>query len=205
MGMIKFSNILAVGAHPDDIEYSCLGFLLKQKNLGANVSVYIASNGSRNDQSKGIIRIQESINSMEFNDFTYYQRESGEFNYLEIESEIRGVLNSERFDCVLVHDPNDTHQEHRLIYEITLSACRRFDLSRIRYRSVSSTNFFQSNLNVDVSYYIDFKFQSLAFHRSQSDKPYMSKKAIELFHTLYKAGPISEELYESFYVEMLLS
>ena len=46
-----FKNVLAVGAHPDDIEYSCLGFLLKQKNSGANISTFVVSLGSSNDKT----------------------------------------------------------------------------------------------------------------------------------------------------------
>ena len=30
-------RVLAIGAHPDDIEFSCLGFLLRQKKLGAKI------------------------------------------------------------------------------------------------------------------------------------------------------------------------
>lgn len=201
---LRFNNILAIGAHPDDIEYSCLGFLLNQKNIGANVSAYIASHGSRENFSKGGIRIKESAKSFEFNNFILYQRELGEFDYLGIEKEIRLVLKSEKTDCILIHDPNDSHQEHRMIYDISISAARRLNLSIIRYRSVSSTGFFHSNLNIDISNFMDIKFKTLSFHESQKDKTYMSKEAIKSFHNLYLPGSSEENFYESFYIESIL-
>jgi len=199
-----FNNVLAVGAHPDDIEYSCLGFLLKQKKFGSKISVFVASHGSRKDATNGDQRIKESIESWKFNGFKFHQRNSGDFNYLEIENEIRKILVSDKFNCILVHDPNDTHQDHRLTYEIVLSAIRRLDISIIRYRSVSSTNLFLNNLVIDIGEFMDQKIKSLAFHASQKDKPYMSKKSIEEFHTLYRPGSKVEKFFETFYIESIL-
>ena len=48
-------NILAIGAHPDDIEISCLGYLLKQnKEKKSRISVFIASSGSLKDSTSGM-------------------------------------------------------------------------------------------------------------------------------------------------------
>jgi LmbE family N-acetylglucosaminyl deacetylase len=38
-------KLLAVGAHPDDIEFLCAGTLAKYKRLGHEVAVAIATNG----------------------------------------------------------------------------------------------------------------------------------------------------------------
>ena len=35
---IDCKNILAIGSHPDDIEISSFGFLLKQAKLGKNIA-----------------------------------------------------------------------------------------------------------------------------------------------------------------------
>ena len=39
-------NILAIGAHPDDIEFGCGGTLLKYANAGHNVYLLVLSYGS---------------------------------------------------------------------------------------------------------------------------------------------------------------
>ncbi len=57
--MTSFSRVLAIGAHPDDVEYGCLGFLLKM-SAHSKSHIYVASSGSSGDPSSGLNRIQES-------------------------------------------------------------------------------------------------------------------------------------------------
>ena len=37
-----YNNILAIGAHPDDVELGCVGTLLKFKAQGSNVDIVVA-------------------------------------------------------------------------------------------------------------------------------------------------------------------
>lgn len=201
---LNFKNILVVGAHPDDIEYSCLGFLLHQKEIGANISAFVASSGSINDNTSGIERMQESEKSLTFNGFKQFYSAVGNFDYVQTEAEIRELVLSNGFDCVLVHDPRDTHQEHRIVYEITLSAIRRLNLSFIRYRSVSTTQEFISNYRVGIDKFFNQKIETLHFHSSQQSKSYMSKNSIENFHTFYDLSANSERFFETFAIHALV-
>ena len=58
-------NILAIGAHPDDIEYGCGGTLLKlKKRRKADIRFFIATHG---DFSGGAeVRIKEQEKAAEF-------------------------------------------------------------------------------------------------------------------------------------------
>ena len=201
---LNFKDILVVGAHPDDIEYSCLGFLLHQKEFGAKITAFSASSGSMNDNTSGIARIQESQKSLKFNGFEQFYSNVGNFNYVQTEAEIRDLILSNSFDCVLVHDPRDAHQEHRIIYEITLSAIRRLNLSFIRYRSVSTTQEFISNYRVGIDKFFNQKIETLQFHASQQSKSYMSENSIENFHTFYDLGDNSERFFETFAIQALV-
>lgn len=200
---LQFKKVLAVGAHPDDIEYSSLGFLLMQQSGGASISVFISSLGSVGDVTSGQQRKLESDKSFELNNFKVFYSKNGVFDYTKTESEIRQLLLKNDFDCVMVHDPNDSHQEHRLIYEITSSAVRRLNLSFFRYRSVSSNYNYRSNLYVGVDIFLKKKIETLKLHFSQKDKPYMQQKSIEDFHTFYNVGFNKEKFYESFFIETL--
>ena len=201
---LRFKNVLVVGAHPDDIEYSCLGFLLKQKNYGARISTFVASLGSYNDKTSGLNRKQESQAALEFNGFTQHYREIGNFDYVKTETEIRNLITEKNYDCVLVHDPHDTHQEHRLTYEITLSAIRRVNLCFMLYRSVSSTNGFVYNYRVGIDNYFDQKIRTLNMHKSQQDKSYMSATLIKSFHTYYSLDLDSDNFYETYNISTLI-
>ena len=58
-------NILAIGAHPDDIEYGCGGTLLKWANQGENIFIYVATEGefgkNGNDRKKEQIQASKII------------------------------------------------------------------------------------------------------------------------------------------------
>ena len=90
-------KILAIAAHPDDIEISCLGYLLKQnKEKKSKVSVFIASSGSLKDPTSGIKRIKESekalkcIKDLSFN----YRNQKGikNSNFEMISNKIRKLI-----------------------------------------------------------------------------------------------------------------
>jgi LmbE family N-acetylglucosaminyl deacetylase len=196
-------KVCAIAAHPDDIEYSCLGLLnyLFQQNV--IVHCFVASTGSILDPTSGEERYQEAITSLSGSGYKLKVIQENTFDYLSLESQIRSLVLTENIDLVLVHDPNDTHQEHRLMYEVTVSALRRTNVSLIRYRSVSSTSLFVPNLFLDISKFIPEKLSMLSKHVSQSQKSYMTERAVCAFHSLYFRGSLDDRYYEQFHVEGL--
>ena len=50
------ANILAIGAHPDDIEIGCLGFLLKAKQLGYHTEAVMLTRGSAGFEGDLVLR-----------------------------------------------------------------------------------------------------------------------------------------------------
>lgn len=201
---VKFERILVIGAHPDDVEYSCLGFLLKQKSLGSKIFAYVASLGGLNDATSGLERKAESDAALSFNGFQKFYTLNNKFDYFEIEAEIRNLVLEFNIDCVLVHSPFDTHQDHRIIHDITLSAIRRVGLSLILYRSVSTTREFVPNLQVGVDVFMDLKMKTLLLHKSQQTKVYMQQHMIENFHTYYNIFENSERFYEAYMINSIV-
>ena len=141
--MKNFKRIFAVGAHQDDLEYSCMGMLLRQYNLGSDICVYVASNGSAGDPTSGSSRVNETRESFSFlSNSEIHIRDSSGFSfdqYEELSVNIREILLKFKPDLVLVHDINDTHQEHRLLHDIVITATRRLPVSIFTYKSVSVT------------------------------------------------------------------
>jgi LmbE family N-acetylglucosaminyl deacetylase len=201
---LTFKRILAIGAHPDDVEYSCLGFLLKQKVLGSSIYAYVASLGGLNDASSGLERKFESDAALGLNGIDKFYTLNNNFDYFEIEAEIRNLVLKFNIDCVLVHSPLDTHQDHRLIHDIAVSAIRRLSLSLILYRSVSTTREFIPNLQVGVDEFIDRKMETLMLHKSQQTKIYMQKHMIENFHMYYNIFDNSERFYEMYTISSIV-
>lgn len=183
---MNYKNILAIGAHPDDIEYGCLG-LLKSYSSTADITLYIASLGSVADLNSGYQRKAETSEALSVIEAkrTIIREKKGILpaNFQEILGDLEGLIHEEKPDLILTHGPNDTHQEHKLIYDILVSAARRTKLSIFRYSIVSNNAMFQPNFFFELpKELVEMKARQLAHHKSQSDKYYMTRDYIDNFH-----------------------
>jgi LmbE family N-acetylglucosaminyl deacetylase len=179
-------RVLAVGAHPDDIEIGCLGFLLK---LGPGVEkhLYVASVGSAGDPSSGAGRRAESEAacaclhpaSIGFREKTGILPT----DHVEITSELTRLVDRCEPDLVLVGSRHDTHQEHAYVYQAVVSAMRRSRASVAAYCGNSTTLDFRPTIFVDISSVVETKLEALAQHRSQAGKSYLTREFFDVFHT----------------------
>ncbi len=185
MELIKSKKILAIGAHPDDVEYGCLGLLLKAK--GAEKLIYVASLGSKGDPSSNYQRKDESfesLQSVEPQKLIIREKagiESSDFE--EISSELFQLINVEQPDLILTMGPHDTHQEHHRVYEMTISAARRSKASILCYGILSNTPEFAPKYFVDIQDVYEQKKKALSCHKSQAKKYYMTNEYLEIFHS----------------------
>jgi len=56
-------HILAIGAHPDDVELSCSGTLLKHKSLGQKIGILDLTRGELGTRGSAALRDEEAQNS----------------------------------------------------------------------------------------------------------------------------------------------
>jgi hypothetical protein len=198
---MHFKNILAIGAHPDDLELSCFGFLLKQQRLGSNIIAYIFSPDSLTDNPQTDLRISESLKAFSFiphaefkartiNNITYD-------DYQDIADRIRSFVIEKNIDLVLIHAKDDTMQEHRLLHDITMTALRRLPISIFAYRSPSTISF-NSNLIVNIKNEYAIKVKAIRCHESQFDKQYFAYDSILIFNQSWNAKKIGIDFCEEF-------
>jgi LmbE family N-acetylglucosaminyl deacetylase len=202
------SKVLFIGAHPDDIEISCFGMISKLRGLGTKVYFFVASFGSLGDPSSSQDRIKESENSLHLaneEDKFFFRPSLGipESDYETISNQIRDLVIDLNIDSVFTHSPYDTHQEHRIVYNVTNSAIRRLKVNLITYQSVSSTEDFKCNLILDVSNFYISKIAALEKHKSQAEKTYLRPDDFICFHSKW-LNSISFEESEYFRIERLL-
>ena len=206
---MNFNSILAIGAHPDDIEYSCFGFLLKEQKLGSKINAYVVSPDSLTKNPIGDKRIEESMNAFRLiPDANLTIRNKNNIvidDYQIIADQIRTLVQENNVDLVLVHSPNDTMQEHRLLHEITMSALRRLPVSIFLYKSPSVSNSFVSNFIVDIKNEYHEKVNALSEHKTQSNKEYMSEDSIKIFNQGWDGKKIGIDIYEEFYIYKLIN
>jgi LmbE family N-acetylglucosaminyl deacetylase len=183
--ILNFGKILAIGAHPDDVEFGCLGFLLKHRD--AEIFVYVASLGSIGDPMTGPQRKLESLNALSCLSAKQivFREKSGVVHndFEEILGELRVLIESHDPDLILTLGPHDTHQEHRLIHQITVAAARRLNATVLNYGIISNTPQFSPSIFVDISDQFNQKREALVYHKSQARKYYMTNDYLEIFHS----------------------
>jgi LmbE family N-acetylglucosaminyl deacetylase len=198
---MRVNSILAVGAHPDDLELSCFGFLLNQNSLGSKIYAYIASPDSLTNNPKTEIRSNESIEAFKLipNSELIIRNKNNitDNNYQEIADELRDIIINNNIDLVLIHHKDDSMQEHRLLHDITITAARRLPVSIFAYRSPSTISF-MPNLIVDIKDVYDTKIKAIRKHETQFDKQYFSYDSLLIFNQSWNAKKIGIDFCEEF-------
>jgi len=120
-------NVLAVGAHPDDIEYGCGGTISKHIEIGDEVYILIMTNGERGNHS---FNNQECLNALEKLGIKRSNIIFGNFpdgyvthNHKTV-SFIEDYIQKFNIKRVYTHCPNDRHQDHINCSKSVSSAAR---------------------------------------------------------------------------------
>lgn len=173
-------RILAIGAHPDDLELACGGTLARLADAGHEIHALIMSDGSVGGDAKqrpgeayrgaSFIRLSECT-VLGLPDTRLGLHENG--MVVAIEDKIRS-LNP---DVIFTHSGNDQHQDHSAVHWSTMRAGRRHQ-AILCYESPSVTRDFDPQVFVDIDAYVDAKAAAVGIHHDQSDKPYMNPESL---------------------------
>ncbi len=160
-------NILAIGAHPDDIEFGCGGTLIKYARKGHHLFLLVMTEGSQGGDP-GLRRAEQEkaaailgARKVLWGDYRDTEIPSGRPLIQRIEEVVRLVAP----DFIFVHHHDDTHQDHRTLSEATLSATR-YTRNVLCYEGPTAQNFFPS-VFVDVEPVLEDKMAALQAHTSQ--------------------------------------
>jgi LmbE family N-acetylglucosaminyl deacetylase len=163
-------NVLAIGAHPDDIEYGCGGTLALYAQKGHDVVLFVASDGSRGGAAD--VRGSEQRDAA----LALGAREVVWGGYPDTEVplsrdlivSLETVIRRVRPHMIFVNFPEDTHQDHRNLAQATVSATRY--VPNFLFYEVPSTQNFTPNCYTNVDKVLDLKLAALEAHRSQVTK-----------------------------------
>ncbi len=129
-------DILAIGAHYDDVEMGCGGTLMKHSRIGDNVIVAITSS---DDPLAGDVevRLEEQEKSNEITGFKCMRFERSE----SIEY-IVGILDMLKVDILFYMYDKDTHQDHIRAHRIGAAVSRKKLITSYVYDGGSSYEFY---------------------------------------------------------------
>ncbi|MGY1653096.1 PIG-L deacetylase family protein [Geodermatophilus sp. SYSU D01119] len=169
-------SVLAIGAHPDDIELGCGGALLAHVAAGDRVTMLVMTGGENGpgDDAQVTGRRAEQERAAAAIGARLVWGGLVDCQVVADSAAIRRVeqvLQATAADLVYVHAPDDSHQDHRAVAAATLGAARR--LPRVLHYQSPSTLTFTPTVYVDVTAHLTGKLAALAAHASQVERSAM--------------------------------
>lgn len=159
-------KILAVGAHPDDIEFGCGGVLIKFVEAGHKVFLSILSEGET--KAPPPLRMLEQEKSADIMGISgiFWNGKDGDIKVdrKHIDN-IEKVVNLIEPDIVFCPWEKDIHQDHEMTSKLVLIAARR--IKNVLFCETISSRDFNPGMFSDVSSICRIKLNALRAHVSQ--------------------------------------
>jgi LmbE family N-acetylglucosaminyl deacetylase/CheY-like chemotaxis protein len=161
--------VLAIGAHPDDVEIGCGGILLRHAALGDQVNVLTLTGG----ESGGVMaeRVVESRHAAELMSARLFGADLADTSLSVSDGgvmigAIERVIAEIGPTTVYTHSRHDVHQDHRNVHDATLVAARR--VPRIYcYQAPSGSIDFRPTRFVGIDEWMDRKLEVIGAYSSQ--------------------------------------
>lgn len=163
-------RILALGAHPDDIEVGCGGTLIKYAENGHRIFLMVMTEGGQGglpevrkreqDQAAKVLRAEQVF----WGGYKDTEVPLGRDLIQTVEQIVRKI----EPHFIFVHYHDDTHQDHRHLAMSTITATR-YTKNVLFYEGPTTQNF-APTVFVDIEQALERKIQSLEAHASQDGK-----------------------------------
>ncbi|MDO4881510.1 MAG: bacillithiol biosynthesis deacetylase BshB1 [Capnocytophaga sp.] len=179
-------DILAFGAHPDDVELGCAGTLAKEIHLGKKVGIIDLTQGELGTRGSATIRLQEAENARQI--LKAEIRENLGFadgffkNDKEHQLEIIKIIRKYQPEIVLCNAITDRHIDHGKGSSLVSDACFLSGLRRIAteingnsqtawrpkqvYHYIQWKNI-EPDFVVDISGFLEKKIEAVLAYKSQ--------------------------------------
>ena len=169
------ANVLAVGAHPDDLELGCFGTLELHRRRGDKLFGLLLTHGEKGgNPTQREYEAFESAKMIDMN-LTFGEYDDGYVPHdISTISMIEKYIIDNSIDIVYSPSVNDMHQDHKNI-GLSVFVASRHASEVYAYEMISCSNDFHPNLYVDITNSMDVKKYCVQKHLSQNHKSYMAK------------------------------
>ena len=159
-------KILAIGAHPDDIEFGCGGILYKMFKDKHKINLLVMTKGNVGGDSDDRWLEQKKSAAILKAQVFYGGFEDTNVNMSrELIQVIEKTLNKVKADVVLANYLEDTHQDHRNLAKAVETAARY--MKNVLFYEVPTTLNFLPSVFFDIGKVMSKKEQLLKCHKSQ--------------------------------------
>ena len=184
------ADILAIGAHPDDVELSCSGTIAKEISAGKKVVIIDLTKGELGTRGSEKIRELESKKAgeiLKISDRKNLGLKDGFFhNSDENKIKLVRLIRFYKPKIVLCNSINDRHPDHGRASKLVVESCFLSGLKKIStkfddvtqqiWKPLNIYHYVQWNLEipdfiVDISDFMDIKLKSVQCYSSQFYDP----------------------------------
>jgi N-acetylglucosamine malate deacetylase 1 len=183
---IDMIDILAIGVHPDDVELSCSGTLIKHIALGKTVGILDLTLGEMGTRGTSEIRTKEAMAAARILGVKFRtQLNLGDCifeNNKQTQLEIIKVIREHKPQIVLCNAVSDRHPDHGRAAKLVADACYYSGLSKLdsgnqeawRPKAVYhyiQDNFIHPDFVIDVTDQAERKHEAIMAYSSQFYNP----------------------------------
>ena len=178
-------DILAIGAHPDDVELGCSGTLIKHLKNGLKVGIIDLTRGEVGTRGTSETREEETKNATNILGVDLRENlglkdgffENSEGNRIALIKKLREY----QPNIVITNAPSDRHPDHGRASELTIDACflsglEKIDTNQKVWRPKHIYHYIQFNnilpdFVIDITEEIDTKLRSILCYKTQFYNP----------------------------------
>jgi len=204
-------NVLAVGAHADDVEIGCGGTVALHTQRGDKVIILIMAESAYTYYDGRVLRTEEEWKTEEARGAEVlgaklinlgFKTKEVPYSRESIES-INRVIDEYNIDMIYTHWYHDSHQDHRRTTQSVLSAGRYVKnilMYEPEYPAGRSYLGFRNQYYVDITPTFDIKMEALKQHKSQirkyGEKMFLEAVEARARHRGYEIGSRYAECFE---------
>jgi bacillithiol biosynthesis deacetylase BshB1 len=183
-------DILAIGVHPDDVELSASGPILKHIALGKTVGILDLTRGELGTRGNAELRTQEANNAAKILGLSVREQltmADGFFENNEVhQKEIIRMIRKYQPEIVLCNAINDRHPDHGRAAKLTADACFYAGLAKVETKEDGETqtawrpkavyhyiqdHFIEPDFVIDITPFMEKKIESIMAYSSQFFDP----------------------------------
>ena len=187
-------DILAFGAHPDDVELSAGGTLIKQIKNGSTVGIVDLTMGEMGTRGTPEIRLMEAKNAMKIIGANFRENLKMPDSFIDLSKKsIEKVVQAIRIHkpkIVLCNAVKDRHPEHGIASELVSKAC--FISGLTKFETFIDGKKQDSHRPKNIYHYIQDKWINPDFVMDISDEIDQKIKAVKAFESQFYNPKSSE-------------
>lgn len=188
---MKKLDILAIGVHPDDVELSASGTILKHIALGKKVGILDLTRGELGTRGTAELRTQEAMKASQILGLTVREQLTMADGFFENNEthvkQIIQIIRQYQPEIVLCNAISDRHPDHGRSAKLAADACFYSGLIKIETKDSNGNiqpawrpkavyhyiqeQYIEPDFVIDITPYMDKKMESIMAYSSQFYNP----------------------------------